>query len=295
MYRILVIVVTYNAMRWVDRCLGSVVSSSVKADLFIVDNGSTDETRDYISEHFPDAKLYRSPVNLKFGKGNNIGLEYALKNNYDYVYLLNQDAWIMPDTISELLKVHTTYPQYGILSPLQMASDENTFEYIFNRLIVSNFPENYASDDVIPVDFVQAAHMLISRACLEQVGGFSPSFPHYGEDDNYCQRALYHGYRIGVVPSAKAVHDATNRPLVNNSQKRYRHFITFVIALSNVNSTQSLPSSLLFLLRRAKGLAVERHSLTSFGGYVMALFRLRSIRRNRRVSMVDKCAFLRNG
>ena len=160
-------------MRWVGRCLDSVLSSTVKADLYIVDNGSTDGTREYIPMHYPEAMLYLSPVNLKFGKGNNLGLEYALKNNYDYVYLLNQDAWIMPDTISKLQKVHTTYPQYGILSPLQMASDEKTFEYFFNLLIARKFSEDFATSDVIPVDFVQAAHMLISRACLEQVGGFS--------------------------------------------------------------------------------------------------------------------------
>ena len=45
--------------------------------------------------------------------------------------------------------------------------------------------------DVYEVKFVQAAHWLISRECLERVGGFSPSFPHYGEDNNFCNRAQY--------------------------------------------------------------------------------------------------------
>lgn len=294
MERVLVIVVTYNAMHWVGRCLDSVMSSSLKVDLFIVDNGSTDGTGDYISTHYPEAILFLSPTNLKFGKGNNVGLEYALKNGYDYVYLLNQDAWVKPDTISILLKVHSTNQKYGILSPLHMASDEKNFEFIFNRLIASKFSEGYIKKDVIPVGFVQAAHMLISRECLEKVGGFSPSFPHYGEDDNYCQRVLYHGYKIGIVPSAKAVHDAANKPLTTNVQKRYRHYITFVIALSNVNNSQSLPSLLSFLFRRAKGLAVERKSMTSFGGYFKALAHLPQIRRNRKLSMTEKCVFLKH-
>ena len=49
----LVIIVTYNAMKWIDRCLGSVQSSLVGTDTFVVDNGSTDGTQEYINEHYP--------------------------------------------------------------------------------------------------------------------------------------------------------------------------------------------------------------------------------------------------
>lgn len=293
MAKLLTIIVTYNAMRWVDRCLGSVKSSSVPSDIFIVDNGSTDGTADYIAEHYPDAMLYRSRKNLMFGRGNNVGLKYALEKGYDYVYLLNQDAWVEPDTFEKMIAIQKQHPEYGVLSPMQMSADGKSYEAIFKHLIVDKLPDNYFECDVFEVKFAQASHWLLSRSCIESVGGFSPSFPHYGEDDNYCHRTLYHDFKIGIVPEAKAVHDAANKPLATNTQKRYRHYITFLIFLSNPNDTQSLASLLWFLLRRAKGLAVERKSLTSFGGYFKALAHLRRIRRNRRLSMTEKCAFLK--
>lgn len=299
MSKLLTIVVTYNALRWIDRCLGSVRASTVHSDLFVVDNGSTDGTRDYIESHYPEAILIRSEVNLMFGRANNLGLEYALKNGYDYVYLLNQDAWVASDAFEKLMAASKAHPECGILSPLQFSTDCKTYEYMFRWLVVYKLPDkdatidNAASGCVLDVKMVQAAHWMLTSSCIETVGGFSPSFPHYGEDDNYCQRALYYNFKIGIVPEAKAVHDAANKPLVSNSQKRYRHFITFLIYLSNPNDNQSVAALLWFLLRRAKGLAVERKSLTSFGGYFRALSHLRRIRRNRKLSMTDKCAFLK--
>lgn len=299
MPKLLTIIVTYNAMRWVDRCLGSVTASSVPSDIFIVDNGSSDGTRDYIAEHYPEAMLIRSEVNLMFGRANNLGLEYALKKGYDYVYLLNQDAWVAPFTFEKLIESSVAHPEYGILSPLQFSPDWKNYEYLFWRIVIKKLSDrdvtidNATAGDVLGVEMVQAAHWMLTRRCIETVGGFSPSFPHYGEDNNYCQRTIFHGFKIGIVPEAKAVHDAANKPLVTNGQRVYRDFITFVIYLSDPDDMRPLVPRLWFLLRRAKGIAVERKSLTSFGGYFKALAHLRRIRRNRRLSMTEKCAFLK--
>ena len=60
---------------------------------------------------------------------------------------------------------------------------------------------------MVEVPFVMAAHWMISRVCLMRTGGFSPAFTHYGEDDNYIDRARWHGFRTGVVTAAKGIHD----------------------------------------------------------------------------------------
>ena len=103
MSRLLVIVVTFNGMRWLERCLGSVQSSNVEADLFVVDNNSSDGSADFVAERFPHALLVRLENNLGFARANDIGLKYALDKDYDFVYLLNQDAWVMPDTFEKLI------------------------------------------------------------------------------------------------------------------------------------------------------------------------------------------------
>lgn len=297
---ILTIVVTYNGMRWIERCLESAARSTVHSDVFVVDNGSTDGTADYIAEHFPDVKLFRSPENLMFGRGNNVGLEYALKNGYDYVYLLNQDAWLMPDALEKLVETHSSHPEYGILSPMQMKPGGVDYENLFNVLVVNrnpDFAEDLASGqlkDVYNVKFVQAAHWLISRECLEKVGGFSPSFPHYGEDNNFCNRALYHSFKIGVVPAAKAVHDADTKPPMTKKKRNYRQYIDFVILLSEIYEAKPAFENFVYMLKKSKGLCVMYKSFAPFGILLKTLVKWPGIERNRRVSIKQKKAFLNN-
>ena len=64
--KIYVIIVTYNAMQWMDRCLGSLRLSSVPLTPVVIDNGSTDETVAYIRTHFPEAVLLPQEQNLGF-------------------------------------------------------------------------------------------------------------------------------------------------------------------------------------------------------------------------------------
>ena len=82
MNRILTIVVTYNGMRWADRCFGSLSMSGVPTDVIAIDNGSTDGTPEYISENFPQVKIVATGENYGFGRANNIGLRYALEHGY---------------------------------------------------------------------------------------------------------------------------------------------------------------------------------------------------------------------
>lgn len=56
-----------------------------------------------------------------------------------------------------------------------------------------------------------AAHWLVPVKALRNIGLFSELFPYYGQDDDWCHRAKYHGYKIGVVPQARAVHDRASR------------------------------------------------------------------------------------
>ncbi|MDE7397344.1 MAG: glycosyltransferase, partial [Muribaculum sp.] len=97
MMKILSIIVTYNGMRWIDRCIKSVLDSSISTDIYVIDNFSTDNTVEHIKKMYHRVMVYETNENLGFGKANNIGLKYALDNSYDYVYLLNQDAWIEQD------------------------------------------------------------------------------------------------------------------------------------------------------------------------------------------------------
>lgn len=214
--KVAVIIVTFNGEQWMENCISSLMHSTIPLDVIIIDNQSTDGTVPYIKKKFSQIHLISSPKNLGFGKANNIGLKKALKENYDYAFLLNQDAWIEPDTIEILVNLHQQHPAYGILSPMHLNKEKTSLDKKFAHFISRSGNLKFLSDlllphrqqdDIYPVDFVNAAAWLISRDCLKTVGGFDPLFPHYGEDNDYINRVIHYGFKVGFTPNTFIVHD----------------------------------------------------------------------------------------
>ncbi|SHI37790.1 Glycosyltransferase, GT2 family [Mesonia phycicola] len=213
-----VIIVTYNGMKWLAKCLASIPK---EYNMVIVDNNSTDTTVQFIEQNYPQAKLFKEKENLGFGQANNKGISYALQQGAKYVYLLNQDAYLEADTIDKLVKVHQSQPSYGILSPIHINAEKTRLDagfslyvsYKHNPHFYSDFVLQKSKQEVYEVPFVNAAGWLVSREVLLNVGGFDPIFFHYGEDDNYTQRVRYHNFKVGVVSNSFMVHDREDRVL----------------------------------------------------------------------------------
>jgi len=211
-----IIIVTYNALPWLKQCLDSTAGYPV----VVVDNASQDETLAYIREHYPQVHLLPQPQNLGFGQGNNIGIQYALQNGAESVFLLNQDAYLVGDALGVLWTTQKKHPEFGVLSPVHTNGKGDLLDYNFScYLSAANCPEFYSDfvlqkplKTVYDAPFVNAAGWLLSKQCLKTVGGFDPLFFHYGEDDHYCQRLHYHGLKLGVVPGAYLRHDRDLRP-----------------------------------------------------------------------------------
>lgn len=233
MARILVTIVTYNARPWIDKCLESLRTSSVPVDVLVVDNASPDGTADYIHDFYPDVELVENTSNSGFGAANNIGLRRTLERGYDFVYLLNQDAWIKKDTLEVL--VSNWKDGYGILSPVQLSAKGKMDKQFGKKCgkLLKEAPKGLdGAKRVVEVPFVMAAHWLVSRKAVETVGGFSPAFSQYGEDDNYIDRLHHFGLKVGVVPDAKAVHDRDGRKTSRERRMRLKCVAT-VVKLSN--------------------------------------------------------------
>jgi len=201
--RVFVIIVTYNGAHWIDKNIGSLLSSSYPVDIIVVDNNSTDNSVQLLKK-YPQITLIQSPDNLGFGKANNIGIQKALEQGADYLFLLNQDAWIFNDTIALLIAAMEANAKFGIVSPLHYNADEVTPDAAFATYYRRQIGEEQG---VAIVPFVNAAAWMVSKRCAETVGLFEPAFSHYGEDRNYCDRVSYHDFLIGIEPASKIVHD----------------------------------------------------------------------------------------
>lgn len=235
MPKILVIVVTYNAQKWVKKCFRSLASSSVPVDVLVVDNGSTDETLAMIRADYPEVRIIETGENLGFGAANNIGLRIVLDEGYDFAYLLNQDAWLEYDTLLRLVESYK--PGWGILSPMQLGAygrRDHRFNHKCGPYIDAALRRHYSKTLVVEVPFVMAAHWLVSREAIETVGGFSPAFKQYGEDDNWIDRLHYHGLHCGVVPESRAVHDRSSRYMSRDKRLELK-CIAAVVKVSDPN------------------------------------------------------------
>lgn len=298
--KLIVVIVTYNGMKWIDHCLSSLTLSTIKPDVFLVDNGSNDGTQEFVVKNYPEVIFRQSKDNLGFGRANNLGLQYALDNEYDYVYLLNQDAWVEPNTFEILIDCLQKHPEYGIVSPLQCQANKKRLDESFLSCL-TNMPQvpklsmiinesllNQKEDSICEVDMTMAAHWMMSKKCLEIVGGFSPTFPHYGEDVNYNDRMHYHQLKMGVALAAKAVHDRENREVTKN--KLMHVYYTCELAyLSNPNRFRKpwyihFGFTYIYLVRKHKAFAFIRY-------FFVILARYKEIMRNKRNS-IKECAFL---
>ena len=205
------IVVTYNGIKWIDKCFGSLIQSDIKMKIIAVDNGSTDGTIEKLKNDYPDVELLSVGKNIGFGKANNIGLRMAKEAKADYTLLINQDARIEPDTVYNLIKLHEQNTAIGIISPLHID--------IENKLLIDKhcsitFSDKLLSDAILKnkignlyeIESIHAAIWLISKRCLETVGGFDPIFHYRQEDIDYINRVKRNNFLFGLAPNIKAYH-----------------------------------------------------------------------------------------
>lgn len=211
MDKVFAVVVTYNGMKWLDRCLGNLGFSEVPVSPIVVDNASTDGTPDYIAEHFPNVHLIRSKENLGFAKANNIGIRYALDNGAEYIFLLNQDAWVERGAIEQLIRTFDFNKKIGVVSPMHMNGAGDALDWKF----ATNMSGDFISDcylnklkDYYDVPYVNAAAWMISKECLDTTGGFDTNlFVHYGEDIDFTHRLAYWKYSLVINTKSRICHD----------------------------------------------------------------------------------------
>ncbi|MEJ5145917.1 glycosyltransferase family 2 protein [Sphingobacterium sp. MYb388] len=221
MRKVFAIIVIYNGMKndWIQKCFDSILNSSVSCEIVAIDNHSSDDSVQFIKSNYKEVSLIESDINLGFGGANNKGLEEALRKGGEYFLLLNQDAQVSEDTIEVLIEQAQNNPEYGIISPMHLNGRGDALDFNFSVQIEPKRCKQLYSDIFLKKDlnklyeakFICAACWLLPKSTLKLVGGFNPTFFHYGEDDNYCHRIIYHKLKIGVYPCSNIFHDREDR------------------------------------------------------------------------------------
>jgi GT2 family glycosyltransferase len=207
MVKVLMIIVTYQAEKWLDYCLEHTDQYGDHIDVAVVDNNSTDGTREMLRSDRFDGVKYRIFLNenLGFGKAHNVIFNRKdLLNEYEYLLLLNQDASITPTELNALLGEAISDRKVGIWSPLHYCK-EGVLDRNFTKYMEKGMKRPH-SENQIEVAFVNAAIWLVNKNVVLEIGGFNPAFSHYGEDVNFAQRTRKMGYTIVINTAVKAFH-----------------------------------------------------------------------------------------
>jgi GT2 family glycosyltransferase len=215
-------IVTYNNMRTIDNAIRSILDNTFcNFRLYVVDNGSTDGTVEYIKSTFPEVTLIETGKNIGFGAGHNFIMD---KLDSDYHAIINPDVIIKDDIISNMASYLDEHPDVGMLSP-EIRFPDGRPQILGKRIPLphylvasrlrgsepSKFLRDYAmlDEDLSSPTQIQNAtgcFMFIRTSLFKELGGFDKRYFMYFEDCDLT-RAVNKVSKVIYYPFATVYHE----------------------------------------------------------------------------------------
>lgn len=213
-----IILVNWNGWRDTAACVESCAHLTGAAyRLLVVDNHSSDDSVAQLRERFPHLRIEVTAENLGFAGGNNVGIELALAEGADFVWLLNNDTTVAPDSLSELLRAAAEHPGAGMFGSKVLyhaRPDTIWFAGGFLDPKRAGYPRHVGADQVddgrfdepATADFLTGCSLLVRRQVIDQIGPVAEEFFMYWEDVEWCARAQAAGWECRYVPASRVWH-----------------------------------------------------------------------------------------
>lgn len=222
--KVFIQVLNYNGTGLTARCVQSLLALDYpEKTITIIDNGSTDRSFIELKELFPDLSFIENGRNLGFGAGHNVGVRQARIQGADYVWLVNQDAWVEPDSLSRLIETCQPDPSIGMASPLVLNPDRSVWfagghiRWVRMRTVHEHQPVR--TDRSYETETISGCAPLLSLAAIGQAGLFDERYFLYYEDADLSARFRRAGFRLIIEPRAVVFH--AEKSNTNNPEKLY--------------------------------------------------------------------------
>jgi GT2 family glycosyltransferase len=226
MVELSIIIVSWNAKRYVEECLDSLSRQTlnISVEVIVVDNASSDDTPEMIRQQFPHVALIRNADNVGFAKANNIGIRLAKGM---YLCLINSDVNIPPECLQTIYDFMEKHPTVGVAGP-QMLTAEGivarsymrfptvwnclwgalSLDRVFkeNRMVGSVLMRDFDGGRTTDVDVLNGWFLVVRRRALDLVGLLDERFFMYGEDIDWSYRFHNAGWRRVYFAGACALH-----------------------------------------------------------------------------------------
>jgi GT2 family glycosyltransferase len=204
----------HNRKELTLQCLRSIArlnNEKINIHTVIVDDGSTDGTVEAIEREFPDVQIYKGDGNLWFTEGTNVGVREALKNNPDYILMINDDQVFDADSVQFMVETAEKYPRSIVGSLLllwdtphklfQVSPEWNTWtggwRHWYQQTIWT------IPDKPWEVDLIVGNCVLIPVEAINELGLMdSERYPNFG-DAEYTPRLRKKGWKLLIDPRAR--------------------------------------------------------------------------------------------
>ena len=216
--KVAIVLVNYNGEKFQNECIESIYNMDYKDyDIIIVDNNSSDNSIKIVKKKFKEVILIETEENNGVAKGNNIGIEYALNNGYEYVLLLNNDTEVdkqmlskMIEKASENILVTCKMYYYNPSKKIWYAGGKINW----NKGTTTHFGMDEFDDGKYDeskfVEYTPTCCLLIHKSIFEKIGTMDEKYFMYYDDTDFCARVNINGFKIWYESSAKLWHKVSS-------------------------------------------------------------------------------------
>ena len=221
-----VIILCWNDLQVIGDCLQSIYAGthSTEFEVIVSDNGSSDGSVEYIRSHFPQVHIIENGRNLRFAKGNNVGIRAS---QGEYILILNPDTIIHDGALDKMVVFADQHPEAGALSCQVLNLDGSYQEHVrplptirtewmgtlrlglLSRLSDWFNPGIYVGwkgEGERTVGWLAGCFILFRAELLKRLGGFDEQFFYYYEDTDLCRRVWDAGFQVLYTSAINITH-----------------------------------------------------------------------------------------
>ncbi len=281
------IVLNWNGGDTILRCLQSVRDSvGVHPALLVIDNGSVDGSPEMIESRFPDASLLRQHSNVGLTSARNAGVAWALAREFRFLFFIDDDAYVAPDTLATLVQTAMNSSATGIVSPRILDAARNDriwfdggYRNMFGDFLHKNLGAKVSASDHAhsgtprAIDFASGCCMLVKREVFEGIGGFDEEFFVYSEDADFSARTRAAGLEVMLAPHAISWHHQSSDTKKNAGKEFRDYYVTrnrLLLARRTLHGVRWFVYCIYFILYHCM-VPVLYHSITGKPSRVRAI------------------------
>ncbi len=227
-------ILNYNGADLLNRFLPSVLEHAGNAAVYVVDNGSTDNSIEVLTEKFPVVKRIALSQNFGYAKGYNLGVEQI---DAELICFLNSDVEVTPNWTASIVDFFATHPLAAFVQPkIKALHHKSFFEYAgaaggyldimglpYCRGRVGRSCEQDVGqyNDNTQVTWASGACLFVRKSVFEEVGGFDASFFMHFEEIDLCLRAIAKGHQLWAVGTSEVFHQGASSLSMQSPKKLY--------------------------------------------------------------------------